>query len=76
MTIAEEQIKHTESVVQPAASAWPFMGLIISPTVDRVIAIVAILPFSYLEYVRFREGLVNIPRAAGFAATLLLIVPW
>jgi hypothetical protein len=50
------------------------MGLIISPTVDRVIAIVAILPFSYLEYVRFGEGLVNIPRAAAFAATLLLIV--
>jgi hypothetical protein len=64
MTIAEEQTKHTESVVQSAASAWPFMSLIISPTVDRVIAIVAILPFSYLEYVRFGEGLVNIPRAA------------
>ena len=74
MTIAEEQTKHRESVVQSAASAWPFMGLIMSPTVDRVIAIVAILPFSYLEYVRFREGLVNIPRAAAFAATLLLIV--
>ena len=74
MTIAEEQTKHTESVVQSAASAWPFMSLIISPTVDRVIAIVAILPFSYLEYVRFGEGLVNIPRAAAFAATLLLIV--
>jgi hypothetical protein len=69
MTIAEKHTKHTESVVQSAASAWPFMGLIISPTVDRVIAIVAILPFSYLEYVRFGEGLVNIPRAAAFAAT-------
>src|SRR5271165_2233427 len=74
MTIAEEQTKHTESGVQSAASAWPFMGLIISPAVDRAIAIVAIVPFSYLEYVRFREGLLNIPRAAAFAATLLLIV--
>ena len=46
----------------------------ISPTADRVIAIIAILPFSFLEYVRFNEGLVNIPRASAFAATLLLIV--
>ena len=74
MTIAEEQTKHTESVVQSAASARPFMGLIISPAVDRAIAIVAIVPFSYMEYVRFREGLLNIPRAAAFAATLLLII--
>jgi len=74
MTIAEEQTKHTESGVQSAASAWPFMGLIISPAVDRAIAIVAIVPFSYVEYARFREGLLNIPRAAAFAATVLLIV--
>ena len=74
MTIAEEQTKYTESVVQPAMNNWSFMSLITSPTTDRVVAIVAILPFSYLEYVRFGEGLVNIPRAAAFAATLLLIV--
>ena len=74
MTIAEEQTKHTESGVQSAASAWSFMELIISPTADRVIAIIAILPFSYMEYVRFNEGLVSIPRASAFAATLLLIV--
>jgi hypothetical protein len=75
MTIAGEQTKHAESAVQSSASAWPFMGLIM-PAVDRAIAIVAILPFSYLEYVRFREGLVNLPRAAAFAATLLLIDPY
>jgi hypothetical protein len=74
MIIVGEQTKNTESAVQSAASAWPFMGLIMSPAVDRAIAIVAIVPFSYMEYARFREGLLNIPRAAAFAATLLLIL--
>ena len=74
MTIAEEQTKHAKSAVQSSASAWPFMGLIMSPAVDRAVAIVAIVPFSYMEYARFREGLLNIPRAAAFAATFLLIV--
>jgi protein-S-isoprenylcysteine O-methyltransferase Ste14 len=74
MMIAVEQTKNAESAVQSAASAWPFMGLIMSPAVDRAIAIVAIVPFSYMEYARFREGLLNIPRAAAFAATLLLVV--
>jgi hypothetical protein len=50
MTIAEEQTKHTE--VQPAISTWSFMSLITSPATDRVVAVIAIVPFSYLEYVR------------------------
>jgi len=74
MTIAEEQTKHTESVVQPAMSTWSFMNWLTSPAVDRAIAIIAIVPFSYLEYVRFGKGLLNIPSASAFAATLLLIV--
>jgi protein-S-isoprenylcysteine O-methyltransferase Ste14 len=74
MTIAVEQTKHTESVVQPAMNDWSFMSLITSPTTDRVVAIIAIIPFSYLEYVRLGKGLLNIPSASAFAATLLLIV--
>jgi protein-S-isoprenylcysteine O-methyltransferase Ste14 len=74
MTIAEEQTKYAESVAQPAISTWSFMNWLTSPAVDRAIAIIAIVPFSYLEYVRLGKGLLNIPSAAAFAATFLLIV--
>ena len=65
MTVAEEQTKYAESVAQPAISTWSFMNWLTLPAVDRAIAIIAIVPFSYLEYVRLRKGLLNIPSAAA-----------
>ena len=54
-------------------SGHTLLQLITSPSVDRAIAFVAILPFVYVTYVRFTQGLLNIPRAGAVLTSLLLI---
>ena len=57
----------------PATTAWSFMRIITSPSVDRIVAIVSVVPFAYLTYVRFAEGNLTIPRLCSLIATFLLI---
>src|SRR5438094_8807636 len=57
----------------PATTAWSFMRIITSPGVDRVVAIVSVVPFAYLTYVRFAEGNLNVPRICSIIVGFLLI---
>jgi branched-subunit amino acid ABC-type transport system permease component len=57
----------------PATTAWSFMRIITAPSVDRAVAIVSIVPFAYLTYLRFAEGVFNIPRVSSMIVGFLLI---
>jgi protein-S-isoprenylcysteine O-methyltransferase Ste14 len=57
----------------PATTAWSFMRIITAPSVDRVVAIVSIVPFAYLTYLRFAEGVFSIPRISSMIVGFLLI---
>ena len=50
-----------------------FLNVVTHPNVDRTIATLAIVPFIYTTYVRYTQGLLNIPRASAVVASLLLI---
>src|SRR4051794_28792089 len=46
---------------------------LMSPTVDRAIAFLAIVPFIYTTYVRFQQGLLDIPRGSAIIMSIMLI---
>lgn len=50
-----------------------FMRALRIPGVDRMIAIVAIIPSVYVTYVRFTQGVLTLPRVTAIIAGFLLI---
>ena len=71
MTPVTEKTQRVEAL--PATTSWSFMRMITAPSVDRVVAIVSIVPFAYLTYLRFTEGVFNIPRVSSIIVGFLLI---
>src|SRR5262245_21174707 len=71
MTLVTEDMQRVRKL--RATTAWSFMRIITAPSVDRVVAIVSIVPFAYLTYIRFAEGVFNIPRVCSMIAGFLLI---
>ena len=71
MTVANG-VRHGGTIDQ-ARVDHGFMAIITSPRVDRVIAIIAALPFVYATYLRLTEGVMTIPREGAIVTSLLLI---
>ncbi len=71
MTDATEPALPAESLPTPKNES--ILQFLMSPKVDRMIAIIAIAPFMYTTYVRFREGALNIPRVSAIIMSFLLI---
>jgi protein-S-isoprenylcysteine O-methyltransferase Ste14 len=59
--------------VNDAPSGRKFAQIITHPVVDRVIAIVAILPFVYTMYLRFTQRALNLTRISTILVSLLMI---
>src|SRR5262245_10694634 len=59
----------------PSTTGQRFMQVITAPAVDRTVAIVAILPFAYLTYLRFVQGALDLPAIGAIITVLLLIGP-
>ena len=71
MTSEMEQTRPAEEPTPPLADG--LLTTIMSPGVDRMIAIIAIVPFIYTTYVRFQQGVLNIPRGSAIIMSLMLI---
>ena len=71
MTPVIEDTQHVGTL--PATTAGSFTRIITATSVDRVVAIVSIVPFAYLTYVRFAEGNLNVPRICSIIVGFLLI---
>src|SRR5262249_1796245 len=71
MTVADG-IRHDATTDQAPVDKG-FMAIITSPRVDRAIATIAILPFAYVTYLRFTQGIITVPRVAAIVTSLLLI---